>query len=178
MSGMNLSQSAQQRKENEGRKGVGQGLLFLVAVIVIVAGIWGGLLFYENSLAADVVDMGARIQQEQTGMSLDKIDSVTDFQFRIQDIAADKGKNPVELTDLFGAVEGAVLPGVTLSKYSYDAEAKTVELGGEADSLRTVVQQVAVLKKKMPGLGTFSVPKIERNGSGRISFSFSLSLGQ
>lgn len=178
MPGMNLAQSAQQKGGK--MSGIGRGLIFLVTIAGVMAAIWGGLLFYEGQLSRGISDAGTRINQVRTDMTQSKVDAVTDFQFRIESVAKNitaVWKNSTEVSDLLGSVESNILPGIALSRYSFNADQRTVEMAGEADSFRAVVQQMTVFKK-MPGLNSLSVSKLERNSAGRIDFSFSMNFGK
>jgi hypothetical protein len=173
MPGMNLAQPSQQQKSVMGRK-IGRGFIFLIAVVTILLAIWGGLSYYDSRLSGEIGDLSARIVGNRQGMSQDKIDAVTDFQFRMDAVIAGQ-KVVVDPERLLNLVEGNILPGVILSEYSFDAASRKIELKGEADSLRSVVQQLTVLKK-MPEVGNLSVPSIERNDKGLIGFTFTITL--
>ncbi len=172
MPGMNLAQSAQP-------KGVGQylgkGLIFVILSIVVVVAIWGGLSYYENQLIQDIADVEAQTTQARVNMTQDQIDSISDFQFRINNIVESGKSSQTEPMAVLESVEGAILPGITLSNYSYNVTQKTVDLVGESDSFRTIVQQLTVLKK-LPDFKDLSVSKLERNDVGRINFAFIIAL--
>ncbi len=172
MPGMNLAQSAQ-------KKGVGQylgkGLVFVILSIVIIVAIWGGLSYYENQLIQNIADVEAQTTQARVNMTQDRINSISDFQFRIDNIVESGKDSQAEPMVVLESVEGTILPGITLSNYSYNVTQKTVDLIGEADSFRTIVQQLTMLKK-LPDLKGLSVSKLERNDVGRINFSFIIAL--
>lgn len=175
MPGMNLAQSTKQGNIGGGRH-IGKGLVFLLSVVAAVIVIWVGFSFYERFLSRSIADLEAGIAEERQNMSMEKVDKVTDFQFRIERIAAEKGAflGPAEMLT---SVESLILPGVKLSDFTYEESERIINMRGEADSFRTVVQQM-VLLKKMPKLETLTVPTLGRNKDGRIDFSFSIVFGQ
>ncbi|NTW29859.1 MAG: hypothetical protein HGA33_01100 [Candidatus Moranbacteria bacterium] len=175
MPGMNLAQSAQQGKMGSGKR-VGPGLLFLLSVVVAVVVIWAALAIYERMLSAGISEIESRIVERRESLSPGKVDQVTDFHFRIERIAEDRHAD-FGLVESLDSIEKLILPGVTLSEYSYDAEKSTIRLRGEADSFRTVVQQMTVFKKTAT-LSALSVPSLERNDAGRVDFSFSSVFGE
>jgi len=174
---MNLAQASQQqqRKSSEGRH-IGKGLFFLFSVLAGMLAIWGGLTYYESRLSGEIDDVSARIAEERQGMSQDKIDAVADFQFRMDGIAVGQSAS-ADPEKLLSSVESSVLPGILLSKYTFNSTSRKIEMTGEAESFRTVVQQMTVLKK-LPEVGTLSVLSLKRDGKGLIEFSFVITLGQ
>jgi hypothetical protein len=175
MPGMNLAKSAQQGKFGSGRH-FGPGLIFLVSVVVFVGLLWIGFSIYDGVLSDNITSKESQIVDERKNMSPEKVDKVTDFQFRLERIAAGRGdmRGPSELLD---ATESLILPGVALSQYTYDVKTQTVEMKGETDSLKTVVQQMTLLKK-MSSSVNLSTPTLMRNKDGRIDFSFLIAFGQ
>ncbi|NTW29646.1 MAG: hypothetical protein HGA33_00015 [Candidatus Moranbacteria bacterium] len=175
MPGMNLAQSTQQGKIGNGRH-IGKGLIFLLSVIAAVVVIWIGFSFYERFLSGGIADAEARIVEERQNMSIEKVDKVTDFQFRLERIAAEK-RDSLGPAEMLASVESLILPSVKLSEFTYEESERTIHMIGEADSFRTVVQQM-VLLKKMPELETLTVPTLGRNKDGRIDFTFTIIFGQ
>jgi hypothetical protein len=144
--------------------------------VAVIAAVWIGFSIYDRFLSNDISDKESLIVEERKNMSPEKVDKITDLQFRLEKIAAGRGdmRGPAELLD---STESLILPSVTLSKYTYDATKRTVEMKGETDSFRTVVQQMTLLKK-MSGLAGLTVPTLGRNKDGRIDFAFSIVFGQ
>ena len=172
---MNLAQSTQQGKIGNGRH-IGKGLIFLLSVIAAVVVVWAGFSFYERFLSGGIADAEARIVEERQNMSIEKVDKVADFQFRLERIAAEK-RDSLGPAEMLASVESLILPSVKLSEFTYEESERTIHMIGEADSFRTVVQQM-VLLKKMPELETLTVPTLGRNKDGRIDFTFTIIFGQ
>lgn len=172
---MNLSQTSQQPKKRlEFGQHIGSGMLFLVSVVAVAGAIWGGLSYYDHALAGRVGETETRIVMERQDMPQDKIDSIADFQFRIDNIAAGR-KQTLDPSELLGSLEGAILPGIRLTKYACDAGKHSIEIEAGADSFRTVVQQMTAFKR-MSNVRELSAPVIRRNKEGLIDFSLSMEL--
>lgn len=173
---MNLAQASQQQQKTSVGIHVGRGLLFLFVMLAVVLSVWGGLAYYESLLSGEVDSLSAQITDERQGMSQDKIDAIVDFQFRMDDIVAEQGSS-VDPEKLLGSIEKAILPGIVLSEYSFNDASRKVQMSGEADSFRTVVQEMTILKK-MPEIEAISVPSLKHNDKGLIVFSFVIKLGK
>ncbi|NTW15296.1 MAG: hypothetical protein HGA38_02885 [Candidatus Moranbacteria bacterium] len=171
MPGMNLAQSAQGTGRHAGLPHIGSGLLFLVGVVVAVVVVWGGLSVYEGILTDGIAEAESRIERERADMPQGKIDQIADFQLRIDRIAAES--EPFDASKLLDSFGEQILPGVVLTNFSFDAVTKVANVEGEADSFRTVAQQMTAFKK-LDNINELTAPSLERNEQGRISFSFSV----
>jgi len=175
---MNLAQRTD--RNNVGwRRWFGKGALFLVVVSVAAIALWQGLLFYERVLADRIAAKDIEISDAIASISQEDINKIADFQFRLDGVSTGLARqasvgNPAEL---LGTVEKVVVPGVRLVSYSYDAGTGTIGIDGEADSFRSVVQQMVAFKSE-PGYETLSVSDIGRNESNRVTFSFSVAFSR
>lgn len=168
---MNLAQSAQGAGKHSGFPHIGSGLFFLIGIVATVVAVWGGLSVYEGMLTSGIAQTESRIEQERADMPQGKIDQVADFQFRIDQVVAEgESFDASRLLDSFG---GQILPGVALTSFNYDAATKVADVEGEADSFRTVAQQMTAFKK-LDAVSELTAPSLERSESGRVSFSFSV----
>lgn len=171
---MNLAQ--RKEKGNVGwRRWFGKGFFFLVGITVLTVALWGGLSLYERSLTSQITAKSAQLESVRSDMPQDTINRVADFQFRIDAIAANLKRREASGSpaDFLGVIENVVAPGVKLTSYSYDTRKGTIEIDGESDSFRAVVQQMVALKA-VPGYETLTASNIGRNESNRVAFSFSV----
>lgn len=174
MPGINLSRSAEQAAELKKYDSFGRGAISILVILALTLAAWGGIAYYERQLSAEIGGIVSEISAKRGVFSGVDVDDVADFQFRLEILKAGL-KEQVSPAGMLGSVEGLLLPGVVLEKYSFDAEKKTVSLSGEADALGTIARQM-VLMKRMPGFSGLSMNSLSREDGGMFTFDLSIAL--
>lgn len=175
MPGINLSQSAQ-KKEIEKYDSFGKGMYFTVGVLIFIVAIWVGLVFYEKKLVGSIVTIQGAINENRQYFSGNDLNDVADFQYRL-DLISKNLDEQIYPSDMLRSLESVILPAVVLSQYEFDAKTSSVAIKGSADSFRSVVQQM-VLMKRLPNFQSLSVKNVSHANSGGVDFEFLLTLSK
>jgi len=176
MPSINLAQSAYQdearRRENRSRRGT-----FLAAsFLVMVFGIWGGLVWYERVLDGDIAEIGRDVERAQEGISDVELSRIADFHFRLQaigEVLEEVGGPGASL----GMVETNIDPGVVLSSIGFDRKEREVRLEGIAGEFPVMVRQLVALKGQAD-IADVSLQDLKREEDGRFGFSLVVDLAE
>jgi hypothetical protein len=176
MPGINLSRSAEQATELKKYNSFGRGAVSILIVLILVIAAWIGIVSYEKKLVAEIDGIASDIAAKRGSFSSSDVDDVTDFQFRLEILRAGL-RERVSPASMLGSIEGLLLPGIVLSKYSFDASTRIISISGKADTLGIIAKQM-VLAKRVPELAGLSVDELSSDKDGKFSFSFSIKLTQ
>lgn len=176
MPGINLSRSAEQATELKKYNSFGRGAVSIIVVLILVIAAWIGISSYEKKLVAEVDRIASDVATKRGAFSSSDVDDVADLHFRLEALKAGL-KERVSPASMLGSIEGLLLPGIVLSEYAFDAEAKTVSVSGRADTLGMIAKQM-VLIKRVPEFAGLSVEALSREEDGKFEFTFSVSLSQ
>ncbi len=130
-------------KEESNSLGTGIGALF--ALLLVVALIYVGLLFYGNKLVDDANKSAKEYESKLNNFIAGDAKRVLDFQNRLSISKVllaqerDSGKD-------IGKVEDAMITGVNLGSYKYDDASKSITLDCYADNYETVAKQILSFK--------------------------------
>jgi len=175
MPGINLSHASEQSVELKKYDSFGRGALSIALILIFSVAAWGGIVYYEKKLTAEIGTISDKIAEKQGAFSSADVDGVADFKFRIDILKAELSEERVSPARLLGSIEELLLPGIRLSSYSFSSNeaGRTVSLIGEADSLGTVAKQMVIIKR-MPGFSSVLVDSLSREENGTFKVGISM----
>ena len=169
MSGVDLSQSMTEQRE-EARRGLfDMGVITSILRLVIVAAGWGGLRYYMTTIDKKIAAFDEAIAANTLQLEGDHIDRVADFDARTSLLGSDPAES-VEPHQLLTQVESAMVNGVVLTDYEYDEAMKQVALGGKVGNFRQLAEQMLSFKSEQV-FSEVTVDTINRDDDGQITFS-------
>ncbi|MBI2439207.1 MAG: hypothetical protein HYV45_01240 [Candidatus Moranbacteria bacterium] len=172
MAGINLSSSSVGEKKV---KPVGSSNGFLVGAIILLVlllGGWGGTYGYKKTLEKKLATYDEILEKNSVFLRGEKVNRVADFDARLRLMGeqAQKGEL-VDSRTLLTALEGLILQEVTLSKYEYKRENKSVTLEGKTDSFKQVARQIISLKTDAM-FSEVRVLSLGYDDNGKVIFTF------
>lgn len=178
MPGINLAHSSRKKEEEkkEKRQSSGSGTVLMVLAILLVLGAWGGLYWYDLSLASDIAATEARMEEERESLGGEEVDGIADTAFRLEITKESLDRTETSLL-AFPFLESAVIPEVVLTECSYDSRTGDVTVIGKAVDFPSCVRQLVELKRS-DSVRSLSVSSLERHEEGGVIFSASFSLAE
>lgn len=175
MVSINLSQSGEQRKHEQTRGTFDKRFVVSVSILILVFGVLFGLRAYGDYLDNQITMVDGQTREITAQFSGESVTRISDFQKRL-DIIAEKLKDSQKNAQgSFGIVESLMIPGITLTSYSYNAEEKSLVLKAITDDFQKIAQQVMSFKSNSSVTNTF-VKNAKRGTDGLIGFELSVGL--
>jgi len=146
--------------------------IFSLFLILIMAGSY----FYLNSAVKKITQEVQEKEKSLTATSSEKAleNNLSLIESRINLFAGLISKHR-KVGNIFTFIEGACLPNVQFSDFSFDIRQKAIDLSGKTDSFLTLEQQLNVLKQE-PLVKKIDLSNILTDDKGGVNFSLSLIL--
>lgn len=169
MAGINLSQSLQESKKNAEKKSLSdKGLIGAFVILLLVAGGWGGLRWYMQTLDDRIAFLEETLANNANRLEGENADRVADFNNRL--ILIGEGiDNAAEPKEILEQLERLTVPDVVLTKYEYNRQDHVMFIGGVTDNFKYLAQEILSLKSEK----AFSEVKVEiitRTKEGKLAF--------
>lgn len=176
MAGINLSQSLQEKQAQARGRFFGLSFFLIIGGFVFLLGVFGGIRWYVASLEKKMQAMEQSIVEKTASLRGKEVNRVADFVRRIGIIKEHLRTEPDPVVT-FRQLEMYTLPTVRLTTYKYDRTTNVTTLGGEANTLKEVAQQMLAFKN-IEGTERITVERIEYDEAGKVVFSFVLTQSQ
>ena len=160
-----------------------RGIVALVAVLIIVALVYVGLVIWQGQLKKqlnkDVVDTIAMQydQAEQKFSQSGDSKRVLDFQNRIQ-VASTLLSTEKPILDNLNKIEANMIPSVYFDTFNFDVTNKLMTIDGTANSFNNLAKQILNLKEVKTDKGaeyfTVTTGKTSVDKDGKIKFNLIL----
>jgi hypothetical protein len=148
------------------------GLISILAILVFIVTLYGGLIAWKNSLDSKIIvatnTYNANYKELMNGMNVE----VTDLQNRIF-ISKKLIKQDKLLRNILESVEKNIVSGVFLTTYDSDRDAQKLKLVGFANSYNDLSRQILSFKSSK-AFSNVSVGASDISESGKISFSIDI----
>lgn len=143
------------------------GVILSALVFVLSCLFWGGLKYYQNSLAARIDDI--RVQQDKIFQAKDKelARNIVDFETGaalIQNLL----KNHVYTSEITEKLSALTLPQVQWHIFSLDVKAKSILVKGRAANYSVVARQILAFEEG--GFSNVAVSGINMDRTGGVAF--------
>lgn len=172
MAGINLAQGARQEEVKNKEKRSKRGVVLVAVFLVLVLGAWGGLVWYEGMLSADIEGLEREIETVRGEISGADLSRIADFYFRLD--AVEEGLESMRHPHLIlGTIERNIDSSVELSSISFDEEEREVVLEGIAGEFQAIVRQLVALKSAEE-ISSVALQRLNRNDDGRFDFVLSV----
>lgn len=145
MSGINLSQSIQEKQAQAQVKFFDRGLVAGIVILVLIAIGTVGIRWYVGTLETKMTELDTLITQKTATLKGQSIDRLVDFSDRMIAIS-DHIKSEPNPVDIFNFVEENILTSIRLVDFRYNRTNHRVFVEGIAPSLKEVAQQMLVFK--------------------------------
>ncbi len=172
MSGINLSQSIQEKQAQAQVKFFDRGLVVGIVILILVAIVAAGLRWYVGTLETRMTELDTLIAQKTATLKGQSIDRLVDFSERIKAIDEHIKSEP-NPTDILKILEDNTLTSIQLTSFRYSRMEHEVSVSGMTRSLKEVAQQMLVLKN-LDIAEDVSVEGIVYDESGNIKFSLKM----
>ena len=172
MSGINLSQSIQEKQAQAQVKFFDHGLIIGVVVLILVAIVATGLRWYVGTLETKMTELDTLIAQKTATLKGQSIDRLVDLSERIKTIDEHIKSEP-NPTDILRILEDNTLTTIQLISFRYSRSENEVSISGITRSLKEVAQQMLVFKN-LDVAEDVSVEGIVYDESGNIKFSLKI----
>lgn len=185
MTNINLYQSSgdQNQKRNDMSAFFDTTFFLSIGMVVVVLLGLGGISYYNSVLTKENAALSVQIMEHETnGLSGDAVDSVVDFQTRL-DYMGTKVDENIKNKKLLDTVAKAFLPGVLLNKFAFDSGAGKATLSMWATDYRKIAAQLLNFKifkdeNSDPKVNNFSqveISEIKRAEKG-VEFTISMNI--
>lgn len=173
MSGINLSSQSAFGKKERSAPGVDKGLLSALALLILVAGVWGGERWYLSQLDSEMAQLDSVIAEKSQQMKGKSVDRVADFDARVA-LLQQRG-TMIEPRVVLDQLELLTIPTVKLTEYALSEEDGKLTISGETDTFKFLAQQILSYRSDA-FFDTLKVSKIGNTQDGKIEFSLETSL--
>jgi len=169
MEGINLSSSIPEKNLRTSR--FFNGTTFIIFIFFVLLSAWGGMYFYNQSLAKVLLDKQNLFAASSQDIKNDKANRIAEIDARMK-FAQDQIENFINTDNALNQLESSVIPNIRLTKYEFDKTKGMLTIEGETDDFRYVPQQIDSFKTK--GLAKdVSVKKLDKK-EGLVSFTFEI----
>lgn len=173
MSTINLA--VEQEATNSYPKFFKNGLIGVIAVLVLVLCLYGALLYANKRIMAEIQSVNNQYTKEYDKFLAGNANEVIDFKNRNTISEGFLSKN-YSIKNIFSAAESTVLPTVYLESLSYNSNNSTVELSCVAPGFFDVAKQIESFKKN-DAFSSFALGKSAIDSkTGLIDFNVSLKM--
>ncbi len=149
-------------------EGYSKLVLFGVAILVLDAAVYFGLLVYQRSLSAALATIDSQLAGLEQSRDTKREQQLLVFQQQLSQVSP-LLTGHVVWSEALTHLEHLVQPKVQFISLVADANRKNFIIKGVADSYTTVARQVAVLSKD-PGILDVSVSRISGSANGSVDF--------
>jgi hypothetical protein len=173
MSPINLSQT-NQPSTGTAKKATAtdKGVLIALAIFIFTLLVFGSLFLYTKTLDGKVASISKEIDAETLSLAAKNVDGVADFQKRLENIDSNisSKRDPNDALKRLGA---SMVPGAVIISFKLNSGNGSIDF--QADNFQTAAKQIVGFKKE-GNFNNVAVTKIDREQSGKIIISLSISL--
>ena len=171
MPGVNLSQAVAEEEEVKRPRGFfDTGIIVSLVLLALSGSVWGGMRLYVGSLDKKIAALDETLSSNTERLKGEGVNRVADFDARV----AYYSENKDALTDprdVLRRLESVMVPGVVLTNFTYDHQARMSIIAGRSDDFRKMAEQILSLKAEKI-FSQVVVDRIERDDKDRITFVF------
>ncbi|MDQ1284417.1 MAG: hypothetical protein QG620_765 [Patescibacteria group bacterium] len=161
--------------KNDSTAIIGKGLAWVIVAFVLTLCLYGGLVFYKNSLIKNIVSTKLEYDTGLAQFKAGGAKDVADFQNRldIADVDLAKGRSvAADLTE----VEKSMITDAYLNSYEFDEKTKEISLECATDNYNAVARQILNFKSSGYFSGVTAGETSLDAESGEIIFPVNLTL--
>lgn len=172
MTGINLSQSLQDKQAQAKGTFLDRGFFINITILLVTAMAYGGVHWYLGTLVQKIAAVQQKIDAKRPDLQGKEADRVADLQRRITfaTAALDRESDPGAI---FSQLEQATIAEVRLTKYEEKLADNKVVVEGVTGSLKDLARAV-VAYRQAATFQTFSIDSVEYNKEGTINFGLSI----
>lgn len=172
MVNINLStESVTSKKEGFPYK---KGIITILIVLVLLWGIYGGIILYQKSLAGQIQSAEDAYALEYAKLTGESNKKVVDFQNRLT-VAKKLSGEPSVAKETLLEMEKNIANGVYISIYNLDVAKKTLGLTCVTDNFNLAAQQISMFKKS-DYFSDAMLGEAKTNKEGKIEFELELKI--
>ncbi len=172
MAGINLSQSIQEKQAIARGSFFDKGFFINISIFILVAGLYGGSVWYLGTLEDELVTLQADSAQKASGLKNADADNAVDLKVRLEAIAANLKSDP-NPNDAFEALEQNTVPSIRITDYIRGQSDSIIIIRGVTTNLRYLAQQM-LSYKKISGVASVHAEIVKYNDVGQIEFELRL----
>lgn len=173
MASINLSQSIQEKQALARGKFFDKGFFINLTILLIIAGVYGGTIWYLGKLQDELASLQASSAQKTATLSGPAVNRAVDIRERIDAVTKNQEINP-DPERAFSALEKATLSTIQIRGYSQIEEDQSVTVTGITESLRYLAQQMLSFKN-LEGVQSVHVEEVGYNEeTKKIEFEITL----
>lgn len=168
MPGMNLSQSIANEEVADKQSLFDGGFIVSLSLILLSALMFVGLHIYTGILDKKISALDSQLSGSTASLKGDHIDRLADFDTRLGYFSTNQS-GFFETREIFQKLENAILPGVVLGEFQYDAKEKVVTIDGISGDYRRLAEQIMAFKKETV-FSKLKVENISKNNEDQVTF--------
>jgi hypothetical protein len=143
----NVNLSTQTYSSGDGFSFSGGGFFGAMVILILVLGLWGGLVFWGNIIAGEAKKTEEVYNQKYEDFTRRDAKEAVDFKNRL-DFARDYNGTSASIKETLDNIEKSLLKSeVWLGSYKYDEKIRTVIVSCRAKNYRLVAEQILSFKK-------------------------------
>ncbi len=151
------------------------GLVGASVVLLLLLCVYGGLLYMNKGIVAKIENVHAQYLDEYNKFLVGNANEVIDF--RNRSVAAEKFiSQSLDTKELFGQLEGSILPAIYLNSLTYNRDSNTFNLDCVANGFNAEAKQILSFKEN-DAVASLVVDKSTIDATtGLVNFSISLKM--
>ncbi len=171
MPGVNLSQPVAEEEEVKRSRGFfDTGIIVSLVLLALSGSVWGGMRLYLGSLDKKIATLDETLSANAERLKGEGVNRVADFDARVT-YYAEHRDGLTDPRDILRRLESVMVPGIVLTSFTYDNQARTSIIAGRSEDFRKMAEQILSLKAEKI-FSQVVVDRIERDDKDRITFVF------
>jgi len=157
------------------RKSVGVGFFIALLLLLLSAGIFGGLYFYKKSLQTEIGSAAVSLELAKKAFEENLITSLSQLNSSVNVAKVLFGQHQAT-TQVFKLIGDSTLKDVSFSNFNYNFSGKsaTVSMNGEAKSYASVAIQAKIFEES-GFIDKVIFSGLSLKGAGKVNFNVELS---
>lgn len=176
MSGINLSQSIQEKQALARGTFFDKGFFINTAIFLLVVGLYGGSQWYLGTLEDTLAILHGDASTKIAGLKGNAANQAADLAARLKVITANL-ESVKEPNTILGELERFTIADIRVTNYSYGEEKQAISISGVTTNLKYLAQQM-LSYKKMTNVSSVHVEAVGYSETGQIEFTLELPLTQ
>lgn len=172
MANINLSTGG--AASNRGGLPYKKGILVIFAIVIILGGIYAGIIFYQKILTARIQSLNDLYTVEHAKLTGESNKKILDFQNRLN-AAKELSVRKSTAVEAFAEMEKNIANGAYIASYDLDVVKNSLEISCVADNFNLVSQQVMLFKNSDFFSGV-ELGDAKANEDGKVEFKIKLKI--